>query len=175
MNKFLISSIIVFFFNINPYFAASSHSYEYQLYKNFEDFGIVIFPKEVIFTELDQYIKSIKFEPIESGEAIERFGPKGENTTYMMPKEVQDKYSIKKFIIIQVFKDRNLQIGIFDPDWGLTLLPQTFKLDDIKDNISETLKIFRVKQPIIKINKTVGWAMPTANRHFFNGGQSPPY
>ena len=34
MQKLLISSIIVFFFNINPYFAVSSHAYEYQLYKN---------------------------------------------------------------------------------------------------------------------------------------------
>ncbi|MEK7828998.1 MAG: hypothetical protein AAB197_03970 [Deltaproteobacteria bacterium] len=149
MQKLLISSIIVFFFTINPYFAVSSHAYEYQLYKNSENFGIVIFPKEVIFTELDQYIQSIKFEPIESGEAVERFGPKGENTTYMMPKEVQDKYFIKKFIIIQVFKDRNLQIGIFDPDWGLTLLPQKFQLDDIKNNIPETLKIFRIGQSTI--------------------------
>lgn len=148
MNRFFIFLIIVFFSAINPHFAASSHAYEYQLYKNPENFGIVIFPKEAIFTELDQYIKSIKFEPIESGEAVERFGHDGENTTYMMPKEVQDKYLIRKFIIIQVFKDKSLQIRIFDPEFGLTLLPQIFQLDDIKNNIPETLKIFRKDKTI---------------------------
>lgn len=70
-----------------------------------------------------------------------------------MPKEIQDKYSIKKFIILQVLADSRLLVGIFDPDFGLTLPPQKFELDEIKDNILETLNIFRGKDSIKKINQ----------------------
>lgn len=155
MKKFLVYVIIFLGVSANPAFASSSIDYEYHLYKNIEDFGIVVFPKESIFPELEQYIQSISFKPVESGKAVLRQGTDGENATYMMPQDIQDKYSIKKFIILQVLADSKLQIGIFDPDWGLTLPPQKFQLDEIKENIKETLNIFRGAGSIEKIKLTL--------------------
>lgn len=153
MKKLSICVIIAFCFSTSPTFAAFSFDYEYQLYKNIEDFGIVVYPKESIYPELEQYIQSIRFEPVESGKAVRRFGPDGENSTYMMPKEIQDKYSIKKFIILQVLGDSRLLVGIFDPDWGLALPSEKFQLDEIKENIQGTLNIFRGTDSIKKINQ----------------------
>lgn len=144
----------MFYFSITPAFADSLNDYEYQLYTNLEDFGIVVYPKEGISQELDEYIQSIRFKPVVSGKAVMRIGPDGENRTYMMPKDVQDRYSIKKFIILQVLTNSKLQVGIFDPDWGLILPPQTFQLDEIKESIKETLNIFRGSESIKKISWT---------------------
>lgn len=157
MNKFLaclIMVIIALCLSFNPALAGPSPEYEYQLYTSMEDFGIVIFPKDGIFQELEQYIQSINFKPVESGKAVMRSGPDGESSTYMMPQDIQDKYSIKKFIILQVLSDDRLVAGIFDPDWGLTILPDKFRLDDIRENIRETLNIFRRKDSPKKINWT---------------------
>lgn len=155
MNKSLaglIMVIIALCLSMNPVLANPSPDYTYQLYKNMEDFGIVIFPKEGIFPELEQYIQSIDFNPVESGKAVMRSGPDGESSTYMMPQDVQDRYSIKKFIILQVLSDNRLVSGIFDPDWGLTILPDKFGFDDIRENIRETLIIFRRTDSFKKIN-----------------------
>ncbi len=155
MNKSLaglIMVIIALCLSINPALADPSPDYAYQLYKNMEDFGIVIFPKEGIFPELEQYIQSINFKPVESGKAVMRSGPDGESSTYMMPQDVQDRYAIKKFIVLQVLSDNRLVAGIFDPDWGLTILPDKFRLDDIKENIRETLIIFSRTDSFKKIN-----------------------
>ncbi|MEK7306177.1 MAG: hypothetical protein AAB014_00935 [Nitrospirota bacterium] len=155
MNKSLaclVTVILSLCLSNNPVLADPSPDYEYQLYENMEDFGIVIFPKEGIFPELEQYIQSINFKPVESGKAVMRSGPNGEGSTYMMPQDVQDRYSIKKFIILQVLSDNRLVAGIFDPDWGLTILPDKFQLDDIRENIRETLNIFRRTDSFKKIN-----------------------
>jgi len=155
INKGFIYCLIVVFtaFSCCSNLAAvdSSRKYEYHLYKNIENFGIVIFPKARIYPELEQLIQSIKFEPIESGDAVMRFGTDGENSTYMMPKDVQDKYAIKKFIIFQILDDKSLLVGIYDPDFGLTLLPRPYKLEEIRENIQETLKIFRRKGSVQEI------------------------
>ena len=78
--------------------APGAWAYDYQLYKNAEKFGIVVFPKAYLSSELDGYIHSIAFEPAESGKAVMRYGTKGENETLMMPEEVQARHGIEKFI-----------------------------------------------------------------------------
>jgi len=116
---------------------------DYQLYKNHENFGIVVFPKENIFKDLDNYLKSIPFEVAESGKAVMRHGSKEENATYMMPLEVQKKHSIEKFIVIQILGDNSMLAGIYDPQWGLTLPSTIYQLEAVKKNILKTLNVFR--------------------------------
>jgi len=123
--------------------APANSGYNYQLYKNYENFGILIFPKDRIFTELDEHIQEIGFNPVETGQAVMRFGLKNENQTFMMPESVQKKHSMDRFIILQVIANDNMVVGIFDPDWGLTLPGPIYKLDKVKDNISKTLNLFR--------------------------------
>ena len=125
--------------------ASPGFGYEYQLYKNGENFGIVVFPKDKLSADLDQYIQSLLLEPVESGEAVMRSGSKGENETYMMPLGVQKKYSIEKFMVIQVLTQSRMMIGVFDPEWGLTLPSSVFGMEDMKKNIPKTLNVFRGK------------------------------
>jgi hypothetical protein len=123
--------------------APTNSGYNYQLYKNFENFGILIFPKDRIFTGLGDYLKEIGFNPVESGQAVMRFGLKNENQTMMMPESVQNKHSMDRFITLQVIANDNMVVGIFDPEWGLTLPGPIFNLNGIKENISKTLNLFR--------------------------------
>jgi len=125
----------------NPSLARAE--YNYQLYKNFENFGILIFPKDQIFEKLDEYIQQIGFDPVESGQALMRFGSKNENQTYMMPEEVQRRYSMDRFIVLQVITHQNILVGVFDPEWGLILPSAIFRLNEVKQNIPKTLNIFR--------------------------------
>ena len=138
MKKLPFILALLFWFCATPGFG-----YEYQLYKNGENFGIVVFPKAQVFAELDQYIQSQSLEPVESGVAVMRSGSKGENETFMMPLEVQKKHSIEKFMVIQVLSQSRMMIGIFDPEWGLTLPSSVFGLNDMKLNIPKTLNVFR--------------------------------
>ena len=123
--------------------APTNSGYNYQLYKNYENFGILIFPKEQIFTELDEYIQEVGFNPAESGQAVMRFGPNNENQTYLMPESVQKKYSMNRFIVLQVIAHQNILVGVFDPEWGLTLPSAIYRLKGIKKNIPKTLNLFR--------------------------------
>ena len=124
--------------------AASINSgYNYQLYKNYENFGILVFPKDQIFVELEEYIQEIGFNPVESGQAVMRFGPNNENQTYLMPESVQIKHSMNRFIVLQVIAHQNILVGISDPEWGLTLPSAIFRLNGIKQNIPKTLNMFR--------------------------------
>ncbi len=122
-------------------------NYDYQLYKNHENYGIVVFPKKLIQKELIDYIASIAFSEVESGKAVMRRGSKNENETLMMPLEVQKKHSIEKFVVIQVLTQREMLIGIYDPEWGLTLPSATFGLEALKQNIPKTLNAFRGDNP----------------------------
>ena len=126
---------------LNPSLAKAE--YDYQLYKNFENFGILIFPKNQIFGELDKFVRQTGFDPVESGQAIMRFGPNNKNQTYMMPESVQQKYSMDRFIVLQVIAQKNILVGVFDPEWGLTLPSAIFRLNGIKKNIPKTLNMFR--------------------------------
>ena len=123
--------------------APINSGYNYQLYKNYENFGILVFPKDQIFVELEEYIQEIGFNPVESGQAVMRFGPNNENQTYLMPESVQKKYSMDRFIVLQVLAHQNMVVGIFDPEWGLTLPSPIHRLDEIKENIPKTLNLFR--------------------------------
>jgi hypothetical protein len=127
--------------------APGAWAYDYQLYKNAEKFGIVVFPKAYLSSELDGYIHSIAFEPAESGKAVMRYGTKGENETFMMPEEVQARHGIEKFIVIQVLQDRKMLVGVYDTEWGLTLPSSVFELDQVKENIPKTLNVFRGDNP----------------------------
>ena len=50
---------------------------------------------------------------------------------------------MNRFIILQVLANDNMVVGIFDPEWGLTLPGPIYRLDTVKDNISKTLNLFR--------------------------------
>ena len=130
-----------------PMKARNGYSHEYQLYKNHENYGIVVFPKKFIQKELSDYITSIAFSDVESGKAVMRRGSKNENETLMMPLEVQKKHSIKKFVVIQVLTQREMLVGIYDPEWGLTLPSSAFGLETLKQNIPKTLNAFRGDNP----------------------------
>lgn len=124
--------------------ATAGTPYFYQLYTQPENFGLVIFPKELIFPELEALAQSLKFKKIESGEAVMRSGNQKENYTYMMPKEVQKKHRLEKFIILQILTDGvGIMVGIYDQEFGLTLPTKVFIVEQLKDNIAKTLDIFR--------------------------------
>jgi hypothetical protein len=127
--------------------AQAGSGYEYQLYKNHEDFGIVVFPKKYIYKELGEYISSISFESIESGKAVMRRGSKNENESLMMPLAVQKKHALEKFIVMQVLSRDSILIGIYDPEWGLTLPSAPHGMESLKLNIPKTLNIFRGSSP----------------------------
>ena len=142
--KIATTALAIFFLIPNITNAASIETgYDYQLYKNFENLGILIFPKDRIIKDLDQYVQQKGFNPIESGKAVMRFGLKNENQTFMMPKSVQEKYSMTRFIILQVIANQNMVVGIYDPQFGLTLPGPIYDLDGIKKNIPKTLNQFR--------------------------------
>jgi len=141
MKKILSFLVLVYWLGAGS--ATADSGYKYQLYKNNENFGIVVFPKEKMFLELEEFFKSIIFEKTESGEAVMRYGSKGENETFMMPLEVQKKYSIEKFMVIQIVTPSRMLIGVFDPEWGLTLPSAVFDMEGMKTNIPKTLDVFR--------------------------------
>jgi len=142
--KIATTALAIFFLIPNITNAASIETgYDYQLYKNFENLGILIFPKDRIIKDLDQYVQQKGFTPIESGQTVMRFGLKNENQTFMMPKSVQEKHSMTRFIVLQVIANQNMVVGIYDPQFGLTLPGPIYNLDGIKKNIPKTLKLFR--------------------------------
>ena len=143
----ILANFIALILFLVPMNALAGSNYEYQLYKNHENYGIVIFPKKFIQKELSDYIASIAFSEVESGKAVMRRGSKNENETLMMPLEVQKKHSIEKFVVIQILEHREMLIGIYDPEWGLTLPSATFGLEALKQNIPKTLNAFRGDNP----------------------------
>ena len=142
-NLIIILFATIFALNglLNP--DSAKAEYDYQLYKNYENFGILVFPKDQIFVELEEYIQEIGFNPVDSGQAVMRFGPNNENQTYLMPESVQIKHSMNRFIVLQVIAHQNIQVCISDPEWGLTLPSAIFRLNGIKQNIPKTLNMFR--------------------------------
>ncbi len=145
-----LTTLIALTLLLAPVQARAGSAYDYQLYKNHENFGIVIFPKKLIYKELNDYLTSISFVTAESGKAVMRRGSKNENETLMMPLEVQKKHSIEKFIVIQVLGKDEMLVGIYDPEWGLTLPSARHALEAIKENIPKTLNIFRGNNPMQK-------------------------
>ncbi len=118
--------------------------YEYQLYSHPENFGLVIFPRKMIFPELEETVQSLGFKKVESGKAVMRSGSKKENYTYMMPEAVQKKHRLEKFIILQILTDGvGIMVGIYEQEFGLTLPTKVFIVEELNDNILKTLEIFR--------------------------------
>ncbi len=118
--------------------------YDYQLYTNPENFGLVVFPKKIIFPELEEAVLSLGFKKVESGQAVMRSGSLKDNFTYMMPEAVQKKHRLEKFIILQILTDGvGIMAGIYEQEFGLTLPTKVFIVEELKDNISKTLNIFR--------------------------------
>jgi len=120
----------------------SASIFHYELFKNSENFGILVFPPPKN-GNLTQYIQSISFKHVASGRAVFRYGTKDENGTYMMPETVQKKHQIEKFIIIQILNLHEFMIGIYSPEWGLTLPSARYTIQEIQKNIPKTLQIFR--------------------------------
>ena len=145
--KHLILALVALMLCVAPIQAQAGSGYDYQLYKNNENFGIVVFPKKYIFKALNDYIASIPFNAVESGKAVMRRGSKNENATLMMPLEVQKQHSIEKFIVIQVLGQDEMLAGIYDPEWGLTLPSARHGMVALKENIPKTLNIFRGSNP----------------------------
>jgi len=125
----------------------------YTLYKNPEKFGILVFPREFIFPELKEFVLSQGFNEVESGIAVMRSGSKKLNATLMMPEETQNKHRMVRFTTLQILKDQGMMVGIFDPEWGLTLPHKIFLMDEVKKRIPETLEAFRKEVP----KKEVFW------------------
>jgi hypothetical protein len=142
-----LTKLIALILFLAPMQASAGSGYDYQLYKNHENYGIVVFPKKFISKELRDQIASISFLEVESGKAVMRRGTKNENETLMMPLEVQKKHSIEKFIVIQILTKHEMLAGIYDPQWGLTLPSATFGLEALKANIDKTLNVFRGDNP----------------------------
>ena len=127
-----------------PFTVEAAPKYFYQLYTNPENFGVVVFPKASLFPELEEAVQSLGFKQAETGEAVMRSGNKNENFTYMMPKDVQKKHRLEKFIILQILNDGvGVMVGIYEQEFGLTLPTKVFIVQELKDNISKTLNIFR--------------------------------
>ena len=84
-----------------------------------------------------------------------RFGLNNENQTFMMPKSIQKKHSMTRFIVLQVLAHQNMVVGIFDPEWGLTLPSPIHRLDEIKENIPKTLKAKLVKSGFSKVSDII--------------------
>ncbi len=145
--KHFILALIALMLCIAPIQAQAGSGYDYQLYKNNENFGIVVFPKKYIFKTLGDYFASISFNAVKSGKAVMRRGSKNENATLMMPLEVQKQHSIEKFIVIQVLGQDEMLAGIYDPEWGLTLPSARHGMVALKENIPKTLNIFRGDNP----------------------------
>lgn len=139
--------LCVWLWSLSSPSAVLASDYRYQLFKNPEKFGILVFPAESLFPDLEQYVLSLGFASAESGDAVMRFGTERENQTYMMPESTQKKHQIEKFIILQILGDKSLMVGIYDPEWGLTLPQAIYQLDEVKKNIPKSLDVFRGKMP----------------------------
>ena len=159
--RYLIAILFVLLSSF-PFPALAGSGYEYKLFKNSENYGIVVFPKKLMFENLESYLLSIPFELAESGKAVMRHGSKNENATYMMPMEVQRRHSIEKFIVIQIIDPMSMMVGVYDPEWGLTLPSAIVEMETIKQNIPRTLNVFRGpnrrRQTYLKFRKKLNHA-----------------
>jgi len=170
-----LATLIALVLFLAPMQAKAGSGYDYQLYKNHENYGIVVFPKKFIFKELHDHIAAMSFLEVESGEAVMRRGTKNENESLMMPLEVQKKHSIEKFIVIQVLTRHEMLAGIYDPQWGLTLPSSTFGLDALKTNIEKTLNVFRGDNPQRKTRMQYPEGHGLEGPIFVNFSRKPDY
>ena len=142
-NLFLKFIFFVIFLIILKVPTQAEPRFFYKLYKNQENFGVVVFPSPEKDSPLVKFIESLDFHFVEIGGAVFRNGSKRENGTFMMPESTQEKHNIQKFIIVQVLNQWSFLIGIFHPEHGLTLPQLKYTLKDLKKNFPKTLNIFR--------------------------------
>lgn len=132
--------------------SAAQETRPYRLYLNPERHGIVIWPHSFIYPELETFVTSLGFTPVEEGLAEMRFDEINRNGTFMMPESVQRKHGIEQFIILQILDDRlSIMVGIWEKEFGLTLPQKVYALEEVKENIPKTLDMFREltgKKPI---------------------------
>ena len=122
----------------------------FTLYKNPQNQGIVVYPTYDSKSELEEFLNKFDFKEVDRGNTVMRFGNDRDNLALMMPESVQKKHEIQKFILIQEIGPNQYMVGIFEPEWGLTLPSQIFALDDVMANIPKTLKIFNNEKDGLK-------------------------
>lgn len=126
---------------INAVTSAKSNP-PYTLYKNALNQGIVIYPSAGPQSRLVDFVTKLNFKEVDSGQTVMRFGTNKENLALMMPENVQNKHEIKKFILIQRLSTSEYMVGIYDPEWGLTLPSPIFGIEELFANIPKTLNVF---------------------------------
>lgn len=114
----------------------------YTLYKNTLNQGIVVYPSVTQQNKLIDFVTTLDFKEVASGQTVMRFGTNRENLALMMPENVQNEYKIKKFILIQQLSADEYMVGVYDPEWGLTLPGPVFGLKELMVNIPKTLNVF---------------------------------
>jgi hypothetical protein len=123
-------------------FASARSNPSYTLYKNTLNQGIVVYPSATPQSKLVDFVTKLDFKEVDSGQTVMRFGTNRENLALMMPENVQNKHEIKKFILIQQLNADEYMVGVYDPEWGLTLPGPIFGLAELMANIPKTLNVF---------------------------------
>jgi len=131
----IVSLIISSFANARP-------NPSYTLYKNALNQGIVVYPSATSQSKLVDFVTKLDFKEVDSGQTVMRFGTNRENLALMMPENVQNKHKIQKFILIQQLSADEYMVGVYDPEWGLTLPGPIFGLEELMANIPKTLNVF---------------------------------
>ncbi len=127
--------------------ASAKSNPPYTLYKNNLNQGIVIYPSAS--PQLVDFVTTLNFKEVDHGQTVMRFGTNRENLALMMPEAVQNKHGIKKFILIQRLSTDEYLVGVYDPEWGLTLPSPVFGIEELFTNIPKTLNVFnKVKEGI---------------------------
>ncbi len=131
----VFSLLIIGFTNAKP-------NPSFTLYKNTLNQGIVIYPSAGPQSKLVDFVKNQDFKEVDRGQTVMRFGTNRENLALMMPENVQNKHGIKKFILVQQLGLNEFMIGVYDPEWGLTLPSPIFGIEELIANIPKTLNVF---------------------------------
>lgn len=74
--SFLLSCLLFSLVSISSILAEEAEETEYHLFKNPENYGLLIFPKGAASNELEDFIGSLDFKSVASGNAVMRFGEK---------------------------------------------------------------------------------------------------
>jgi hypothetical protein len=136
----ILTGLILSF--ISSSFANAKPNPSYTLYKNTLSQGIVVYPRTTPQSNLVDFVKKLDFKEVDSGQTVMRFGTNRENLALMMPESVQNKHEIKKFILVQQLSADEYMVGVYHPEWGLTLPGPIFGLEELMANIPKTLNVF---------------------------------
>jgi len=135
--------LIVLIFSIFTIDSANSRPNPgFVLYKNTRNQGILIYPSPNPKSKLIDFVKEQRFKEVDRGQTVMRFGTNRENLALMMPEKIQNKHKIRKFILIQQLGSNEFMIGVYDPEWGLSLPSPIFGIEELITNIPKTLNVF---------------------------------